>query len=83
MLGTKDRLIPVTTAEKFKALMEKAGVRSDLHLHEGQGHGFFNHRDGKNRFYHLTVIEADRFLASLGYIKGEPTLEAPPDEKTR
>ncbi|MGE4490120.1 MAG: alpha/beta hydrolase, partial [Kiritimatiellales bacterium] len=41
-LGTKDSLIPVATAEKYKALMEKAGVRCDLVLYEGQPHGFFN-----------------------------------------
>ena len=82
-LGTKDRLIPVKTAEDYRKLMEDAGVRSDLHLYEGQPHGFFNHRGGKNPSYNLTVIEADRFLASLGFLEGEPTLEAPPAAKTR
>ncbi|MHC5054365.1 MAG: alpha/beta hydrolase [Planctomycetota bacterium] len=82
-LGTKDKLIPVATAEKYKKLMTDAGVRSDLHLYEGQPHGFFNHRGGKNPCYHLTVIEADKFLAALGFLEGEPTLEAPPADKTR
>ena len=70
LLGTKDRLIPVATAKKFKRMMEDAGVRSDLHLYEGQPHGFFN----KARFYE-TLLEADKFLTSLGYLKGEPTLK--------
>jgi acetyl esterase/lipase len=32
MLGTEDKLVPVETAEKFKASMESHGLRSDLHL---------------------------------------------------
>ena len=48
------------------------GARCDLHLYQGQSHGFFN--KGK---YTETVIEADKFLVSLGYLKGEPTLRPP------
>ncbi len=69
-LGTEDQLIPVETAEKYKELMNKAGKRCDLHLYEGQKHAFFN----KEKYYE-TVLEADKFLASLGYISGEPTLQ--------
>lgn len=74
-LGTQDKLIPVSTAEKYRDLMKQADRRCDLHLYEGQPHGFFNYRDGKSTYYYQTVIEADRFLASLGYLKGEPTLK--------
>jgi acetyl esterase/lipase len=74
-LGTKDKLIPVSTAQKYRDLMTQAGRRCDLHLYEGQPHGFFNYRDGKNTYYYQTVIEADRFLASLGYLEGRPTLK--------
>lgn len=69
-LGTKDTLIPVATAEDYKKRMEQAGVRCDLHLYDGQEHGFFN-----SARYDETVFEADKFLASLGYLKGEPTLQ--------
>lgn len=65
-LGTKDKLIPVATAEAYKAKMEAIGSRCDLHLYEGQGHGFFN---AKNKeYYDKTVAEMDRFLVSLGYL---------------
>ncbi|MBI1372019.1 MAG: alpha/beta hydrolase fold domain-containing protein [Phycisphaera sp.] len=74
-LGTKDALIPVATAEKFKAEMEKVGSRSELMLFEGQGHGFFNKGKGGDSNYTKTVIAMDRFLASLGFLTGEPTLE--------
>lgn len=73
LLGTKDKLIPVETAEEYKRLMEKLGIRCDLHLYEGQPHGFFNYSKKDN--YNKTVIEMDKFLASLGYLKGKPTLK--------
>jgi acetyl esterase/lipase len=69
-LGTKDRLIPVATGEKFRDLMQQEGVRCDLHLYEDQAHGFFN-----SKRFTETLIETDRFLSSLGYLKGEPTLQ--------
>ena len=79
-LGTKDKLIPVATARKYKELMEKSGTRCDLHLYEDQPHGFFNgpSRKGKfNEYYLKTVTEMDRFLTSLGYLKGKPTIRKP------
>lgn len=69
-LGTNDKLIPASTGEKYRDSMKGFGVRSDLHLYEGEPHGFFN----KAKYYE-TVLEADRFLASLGFLKGEPTLK--------
>ncbi|MBN1294274.1 MAG: alpha/beta hydrolase fold domain-containing protein [Candidatus Latescibacteria bacterium] len=77
-LGTKDELIPVTTAGKYKSLMEKYGVRCDLFLYEGQPHGFFNHpffRGTSYEYFNKTCIEMDRFLKSLGYFEGEPELD--------
>ncbi len=76
-LGTKDKLIPVKTAREYKRLMEEKGRRCDLRLYEGQPHGFFNYSNIEN--YTTTVMEMDRFLASLGYLKGEPTLQSKPD----
>ncbi|MFT5087323.1 MAG: acetyl esterase [Candidatus Latescibacterota bacterium] len=71
-LGTEDVLIPVATVGKFKELMEKAGGRCEAHFYEGQPHGFFNFRN--REYFDKTVIAADKFLASLGYVQGEPTL---------
>jgi arylsulfatase A len=75
-LGTNDRLIPVSTARAFQEEMERLGVRSELHLYPGKPHGFFNPGNDLGAYY-LTMTEADRFLASLGYLQGEPTLEPP------
>jgi len=65
-LGTKDNLIPTTTAEAFRDTMKKLGVRSELFLYEGQPHGFFNAKNPE--YYEKTLAEADRFLTSLGYL---------------
>jgi len=72
-LGTKDDIIPVECAEKFKKQMNEKGVRCDLELYEGQKHGFFNYTSKEN--YTDTVKKMDRFLASLGYLEGEPTVK--------
>jgi len=69
--GNKDKLISVDRAQLYKTTMEQYGVRSELVLYEGLGHAFFN----EARFYE-TVYEADKFLTSLGYLKGEPTIPA-------
>ena len=77
-LGTQDKLIPVAVVERFKMNMEKAGVRCETRFYEGQGHGFFNPgKGGKDQFYYETLLESDRFLTSLGWLKGEPTLKQP------
>ena len=62
-LGTKDKLIPVATAKKYRLLMKEAGVRSELFLYKEQAHGFFN-----TSKYDETVKEMDRFLVSLGFL---------------
>ena len=73
-LGTEDKLIPVKTAENYKAKMEEIGSRCDLHLYAEAKHGFFNKSKSKGKFFKLTVRETDLFLVSLGFLKGEPTL---------
>jgi acetyl esterase len=74
-LGTADRLVPVSTAEEYKRRMEAVGCRCDLHLYEGQEHGFFNLNKGGYKMYAETLLETDKFLVSLGYLKGTPTID--------
>jgi len=76
-LGTKDDLVPVETARRYKQKMEEAGCRCDLFLYEGQKHGFFNYHDATkegSRYFSETVNQTDLFLESLGYLKGKPTI---------
>lgn len=72
-LGARDALISVAVLERFKDGMTKAGVRCETRVYEGQPHGFFNQDPYKT----ATLIEADKFLASLGWLKGAPTLAIP------
>jgi acetyl esterase/lipase len=71
-LGTNDKHIPVETVAYYKKVMEKVGSRCDSKLYEGQSHGFFNYKHLEN--YKKTVMEADAFLVSLGYLKNEPVV---------
>jgi hypothetical protein len=59
--------------ERFTAAMKSARVRCDTHFYDAQPHGFFNQEPYKTR----TLIEADKFLASLGWLNGPPTLTDP------
>ena len=71
-LGRADKNIPVAAAERLKAAIEQNGSRCDLHLYDGQEHGFFNYGRGDNTHFRLTLLETDRFLASLGFLSGPP-----------
>lgn len=59
-------------ARYFQKQMAAAGNRCDLVLTQGEGHGYFNFGRGDNRNFQQTLTDADRFLASLGYLQGEP-----------
>lgn len=68
-LGTKDNIIPVITMEKYREKMIEYNNRCDLFLYEGQDHGFFNLKNGKeNPYFYDTLQKADAFLVSLGYL---------------
>lgn len=70
-IGTKDHLIPTTTVEYYKTVVEMVGSRLDLHLFAGEDHSFFNKRE----YLVKTLLLADEFLESLGYLKGKPMEE--------
>jgi len=71
LFGTNDRL--KVFGDDYWKKAEKIGVRADKYLAEGQPHGFFNRSPWRER----TLIAADKFLASLGYLRGSPTVEVP------
>ena len=72
-VGTKDKHIPVQTAEYFRDEMIKFGNRCELRIYEGAEHGFFNFRENQNNDnYKSTLLETDKFLQSLGYLKKKP-----------
>ena len=73
-IGTRDRLIPLDMILEFKRSMEWAGARCDVEVYYDEDHSFFNERNADGRYFYLTTIAADRFLASLGWLEGPPTL---------
>jgi acetyl esterase/lipase len=77
MLGDQDKLLPVATVVDFKNRMEAVGSRCEVRVYPGEGHAFFNYNDGGNPWYTATVHAMDRFLASLGWLQGEPTVPPP------
>jgi acetyl esterase len=64
--GKADTTVPYASAEAFTAAMKKAGNRCELAGYEGQPHGFFN-----SAKYEETLADAEKFLASLGYLAGK------------
>lgn len=63
------------THQKWKSL---EGSRVEVLMAEDQGHAFFNYQPWAD----LTLIAADRFLGTLGFLEGEPTLSAPESGET-
>jgi acetyl esterase/lipase len=77
MFGTDDQL--KVFGDEYWKKAEAIGVRADKFLAKGQKHGFFN----KSPWLERTIIAADKFLASLGYLKGEPTIKEPNEKAGR
>jgi acetyl esterase len=73
--GRADTTVPYSGMEWFAKRMKEAGNRCELIGYDGQGHGFFNHSRRGGSFFKETLTEADRFLASLKYVSGPPTLQ--------
>ncbi len=69
--GTADRMIE--HARQFAARSTPLGNRVELYSAADMPHGFFN----RPPWTEITARKADEFLASIGYLTGEPTLKLP------
>ena len=69
--GNKDGLLK--QGEEYLAKSKEIGYKADIFLAEGVGHGFFNRSPWKEK----TLILADEFLGSLGYLKGKAAIKVP------
>jgi acetyl esterase len=67
--GTGDKLIE--HGKEYAAKAKALGARAELYTAADQPHGFFN----RSPWCEATAERADRFLESLGYLKGEPTVK--------
>ncbi len=74
--GTEDPL--QEKARVFARQLIGAGTRAEFYTADGQRHGFFNRSDSSP--WHTPVLrQIDLFLASLGYLQGDPTVGIPAD----
>jgi len=71
--GTEDFLLG--GARAFCRKMKKAGNRCELLLYDGHKHGFFNYGRNGNKPFVQTMIATDKFLVSLGWLEGAPTIQ--------
>ncbi len=68
-LGTDDKLVAVSVAERFRRQMIHVGLRSELYLYQDQPHGFFNATKADGKYYRLTMDHTSEFLDSLGWFR--------------
>jgi acetyl esterase len=73
--GTNDSSVPFQQAINFCEIMKKQGNRCDVVKFEGRDHGFFNYYGGDNPDFLSTMEYTVKFLASIGYIKGDSILK--------
>ena len=69
--GTEDPL--QHSGRDFARQLIAAGTRVEFYTAAGQPHGFFN-RFPDSPWHALVLRQIDLFLASLGYLKGNPTV---------
>lgn len=73
--GKADPTVAYWTSRVFHEKMVKSGNRSELAGYADQPHGFFNFGKDKNKMFSATVKRADKFLVSLGYLKGKDSVD--------
>jgi len=71
VLGTKDPLVPVKSAEEFQKRMNTNGVECDLHLMEGAGHPIFYYAKPLTSDFYTIRQMTDDFLVRHGYLGNE------------
>ena len=76
--GTEDQVVPLEQITRFAWQYEKAGNRIDLSTLDGIGHAFvLVNYTAADEVVVDAIRTGDRFLGSLGYLEGKPTLCVP------
>jgi acetyl esterase len=73
LVGTEDKILPVSTVNQYQSKMESFGNRCEVVLYQGQGHAFFAKPPIK--YFVETTDEIDHFLVSLGLLEGQSTIK--------
>ena len=73
--GSKEKLVPIPVMKEFQAKMQALGIKSELKIYDGQGHGFANYGRGGNRYFIATMDETHKFFEGLEWIYGKTDAE--------
>ena len=73
LVGSEDGILPQDALQSFLEKCKAAGVRMESVVYPGEGHSFFGLSRSLDRFFDTTT-EMDKFLGSLGWLSGPPTL---------
>lgn len=76
--GTADTCVPVEQARRFQTRMTETGNRCESVIYEGVSHAFvlLDYYPDEAVVWRA-ITDMDRFLVSLGYLEGQPTLAGP------
>ena len=69
--GTKDPVVPFSTASKFIDGLKALGVQATLIPYEDRKHGFFNAKKNQMEDHHKSITDADDFLTGLGLLSAK------------
>lgn len=75
--GTKDNCVPIEQTDRFAEKMKAEGNRIDYSRMTDWNHAFVVLGYGPDAQVAEALRITDRFLASLGYLEGKPTIEEP------
>lgn len=75
--GTSDKMM--NQGQEYIKKAKELGVRAEMYSAAEQPHGFFN----RSPWCEATTEQADRFLTSLGYLKGDPKINPQPEAKLK
>ena len=75
--GKSDATVPYVDVERFCSEATKHGNRCLLVGYEGATHGFFNPGNAGGKWYRETLLEADRFLTQIGYLRAPVPTQIP------
>lgn len=68
LVGTKDPVVPVPVARKFKEELNARGIECELHLFQGAGHPIFYYRKPLTGTYYEVLRITSDFLRRQGFL---------------
>jgi dipeptidyl aminopeptidase/acylaminoacyl peptidase len=75
MHGDADTVVPIESVKAFAEALATEGNRCEMITLEGVKHAFTIVNIGTEETIVRSLMEADAFIGSLGWLEGEPTIE--------